>query len=69
MSPVLIGWPAGSERMPKRINEVLLDPGNESISNPGEAAKLFTALPEELSSPEHARIERWHGASGRGASE
>ncbi len=48
MSTLLNSRPAGAERMPNRIDEVLLDPGNESVPNPGEAAKLFTALPEEI---------------------
>ena len=44
-----------------RIDEILLDPGNESVPNPGEAAKLFTALPEEISSPEHLGLKGSHG--------
>ena len=56
MSPVLIGRPAGSERMPNRVDEVLHDPGNESVPNPGEAAQLFAALPKEIGSPEHVGL-------------
>ena len=63
MSALLSSGPAGSERMPNRIDEVLLDPGNESVPNPGKAAKLFAALPEEISSPEQIWLEGWHGRS------
>ena len=51
MSALLIGRPTGAERMPDRIDEVLPDPGNESVPNPRETAKLSTALPEEIGSP------------------
>lgn len=83
MSPVSIGRHTGAERMPNRIDEVLLDSGDKSVPNPGEAAKLFAALSEEISPPKHVGLERWHGrraarpadgsmwhgASGRGATE
>ena len=46
--------------MPNRIDEVLLDSGNESVPNPGEAAKLLAALPEEISPPKPVGLERWH---------
>lgn len=48
MPALLNGRPTGAERMPNRIDEVLLDPGIESISNPGQATKLLTALPKEI---------------------
>jgi hypothetical protein len=47
--------------MPNRIDEVLLDPGDKSVPDPGEAAELFAALPEEISPPKHVGLERWHG--------
>ena len=69
--------------MPNRIDEVLLDSGDKSVPNPGEATKLFAALSEEISPPKHVGLERWHGrratrpadgsmwhgAPGRGATE
>jgi hypothetical protein len=60
MSPVFIGRHTGAERMPNRIDEVLLDPRDKSVPDPGEAAKLFAALPEEINPPKHVRLERWH---------
>ena len=47
--------------MSNRIDEVLLDSGNESVPNLGEAAKLLAALPEEISPPKPVGLERWHG--------
>src|SRR5574337_737012 len=61
MSPVFIGRHTGAERIPTRIDEVLLDPRDKSVPDSGEAAKLFAALPQEISPPKHVRLDRWLG--------
>ena len=60
MSPLFIGRHTSAQRMPNRIDEVLLDPRDKPVPDPGEAAKLFAALSEEISPPKPVGLERWH---------